>query len=100
MLDEQVRHVAALIQHARERQAQVIEPTAEAEAEWVQTVRDTPNPGARFYAECTPGYYNGEGRPGRDASLFSDLYGGGPVVFYDLVRAWRSSGEMKGLLMA
>ena len=45
MLDEQVRHIAELIQHANARQAQVIEPTAEAEAEWVQTVRDTPNAG-------------------------------------------------------
>jgi cation diffusion facilitator CzcD-associated flavoprotein CzcO len=33
MLDEQVRHIAEVIQQAEQRQAQVIEPTAEAEAE-------------------------------------------------------------------
>src|SRR6202046_3490520 len=42
MLDEQVRHIAEVIQQAERRQAQVIEPTAEAVAEWGQTVRDTP----------------------------------------------------------
>ena len=96
MLDEQVRHIAELIRHAKLRQAQVIEPTAEAEAQWVQAVRDTPNPGRRFYMECTPGYYNGEGQLGR-LGLFSELYGAGPVVFYDLVRDWRANGAMKGL---
>jgi cation diffusion facilitator CzcD-associated flavoprotein CzcO len=45
MLDEQVRHIGEVIQQAEQRRAQVIEPTAEAEAEWVQTVRDTPTPG-------------------------------------------------------
>jgi cation diffusion facilitator CzcD-associated flavoprotein CzcO len=96
MLDEQVRHIAEVIQEAEQRQAQVIEPTAEAEVEWVQTVRDTPNAGTRFYMECTPGYYNGEGRRG-GLGLFSELYGAGPVVFFDLVRDWRGSGGMKGL---
>ncbi len=99
MLDEQVRHVAEIIQHARSRQAEVIEPTAEAEAEWVQTIRDTPNAGVRFYMECTPGYYNGEGQLGR-LGLFSELYGAGPVVFHELVREWRTNGEMKGLQFA
>jgi cation diffusion facilitator CzcD-associated flavoprotein CzcO len=97
MLDEQVRHIAEIVQQAEQRQAQVIEPTAEAEAEWVQAVRDTPNAGTRFYMECTPGYYNGEGRRG-GLGLFSELYGAGPVVFFDLVRDWRT--EMKGLQFA
>ena len=61
MLDEQVRHIAEVIQQAEQRQAQVIEPTTEAEAEWVQTVRDTPNAGNRFYMECTPGTITGRG---------------------------------------
>jgi cyclohexanone monooxygenase len=99
MLDEQVRHIADVIQHARLHQAQVIEPTAEAEADWLQTLRDTPNPGEKFYRECTPGYYNAEGKPG-GGGFFSGLYGGGPVVFYNLVRDWRTEGGMKGLQFA
>src|ERR1700748_3014319 len=32
MLDEQSRHIAEVVRHASERQAQIIEPTAEADA--------------------------------------------------------------------
>ena len=76
MLDEQVRHIAEVIQHAEQRQAQVIEPTAEAEAEWVQTIRDTPNAGEQFYMQCTPGYYNGEGHRMVSAAVQRTLWGG------------------------
>jgi cation diffusion facilitator CzcD-associated flavoprotein CzcO len=96
MLYEQTRHVTDIIKQARLRQAQAIEPTAEAEADWVQTIRDTPLQNERFFSECTPGYYNAEGKLG-NGGFFSDLYGAGPLVFYDLVNDWRATGEMKGL---
>jgi cyclohexanone monooxygenase len=96
MLYEQTRHVSEIIQHAKLRQAQVIEPTAEAEADWVQAVRETPLQNEAFFRECTPGYYNEEGKLGK-GGFFSDLYGAGPLVFYDLVNDWRTTGGMKGL---
>ena len=96
LLYEQARHVAEIIQHARLRQAQMIEPTAEAEADWVQTIKDTPLQNEKFFRECTPGYYNAEGKLG-NGGFFSNLYGAGPLVFYDLVNEWRVAGGMKGL---
>ncbi len=96
MLDEQARHIAEIIQQAKLRQAQIVEPTAEAEADWVQTIRDTPLQNEKFFSDCTPGYYNAEGKLG-NGGFFSDLYGAGPLVFYDLVRDWRTKGGMKGL---
>ncbi len=96
MLDEQVRHVAEVIQHANLRQAQCIEPTAEAEAAWVQTIRDHAALNLEFRTDCTPGYYNAEGKPGA-GGIFDGLYGPGPVAFYDLVRAWRSDRTLPGL---
>ena len=96
MLYEQARHIAAVIEQARLRQAQVIEPTPEAEADWVQTIRDTPLQNEKFFSDCTPGYYNAEGKLGH-GGFFSDLYGAGPLVFYDLVNDWRTKGGMKGL---
>jgi cyclohexanone monooxygenase len=99
MLHEQVRHVASVIESARERQAQVLEPTAEAEEGWLQAIREAPNGGARFYMECTPGYYNAEGQPGK-LSFFSEVYGPGPIAFFDLVRDWREKDGMKGLSFA
>jgi cyclohexanone monooxygenase len=98
MLDEQIRHIVEIIERARSRQARSIEPTPEAEAEWVNTIRRTSGLNLQFRTDCTPGYYNAEGMPGR-GGIFDELYGAGPVVFYDLVRAWRSHGELPGLRM-
>ena len=95
MLDEQSRHVADVIREAELCQARTVEPTAEAEAEWVQTIKDTPLQNAKFYRECTPGYYNGEGKQG-SLGFYSNLYGGGALAFYDLMRKWREKG-MEGL---
>ncbi len=50
-----------------------------------------------FLRECTPGYYNNEGRPDEGKGFVDGLYGGGPVEFSDLVRKWRESDELKGL---
>jgi cyclohexanone monooxygenase len=97
MLDEQVRHVADLVQQAAKRQARVIEPTPEGEAGWVQAIRDTPRMNQDFLKSCTPGYYNGEGKIGEGKGIFDELYGLGPVVFYELVRNWRAEGSFEGI---
>jgi cyclohexanone monooxygenase len=97
MLDEQSRHIAEVVKHAAERQAQVIEPTSDAEAGWVRVIEEKSTYDMKFRSECTPGYYNGEGRAGEGKGLFDGLYGPGPVAFYDLVNAWRADGRMEGL---
>jgi cyclohexanone monooxygenase len=51
----------------------------------------------QFRSDCTPGYYNGEGRAGDGAGLFDGLYGPGSVAFFALLKAWREDGVMKGL---
>jgi cyclohexanone monooxygenase len=100
MLDEQARHISDLVQQANLHQAQTIEPTAEAEAAWVQTIRDKAAQNLQFRLDCTPGYYNGEGKAGEGGGIFDGLYGPGPIAFYDLVRAWRADGKMEGLTIA
>jgi cation diffusion facilitator CzcD-associated flavoprotein CzcO len=97
MLEEQSRHIAELIQHAKSNEARCLEPTPEAEAEWAETMKQKAINSRNFLEACTPGYYNNEGNV--DAGFgFGALYGGGPVEFYDLVRKWREDGQMKGLL--
>ncbi|MGH6956316.1 MAG: flavin-containing monooxygenase, partial [Caulobacteraceae bacterium] len=96
LLDEQARHMAHVIGEARLRQATAIEPTAEAEAGWVQTIVDTARLNLEFRQACTPGYYNGEGKAGSADGLFAGLYGPGPVKFFELLEAWREGG-MEGL---
>ena len=61
MLDEQARHVAHVVKAASEHQAQMVEPTLEAESGWLETIRATAIDTLAFRQACTPGYYNGEG---------------------------------------
>jgi cyclohexanone monooxygenase len=97
MLEEQSRHITELIQHAKAQEARCIEPTPEAEAEWVATIKQKAMNNRDFLEACTPGYYNNEGKPEKGFGLAGELYGGGPVEFHELIRRWRQDGEMKGL---
>jgi hypothetical protein len=56
------------------------------------------DPGVLGSTECTPGYYNNEGRPmGRRERLNSSGYPEGPVAYFAYIDAWRRSGEFAGL---
>ncbi len=99
LLDEQAHHIAHVVGEANLRQAATVEPTAEAEAAWVQTIVDTARLNLEFRQACTPGYYNGEGRASGVDGLFAGLYGPGPVRFFELIQAWREGG-MDGLEIA
>jgi len=97
MLEEQARHITELILHAKAQEARCIEPTPEAEAEWVATIKEKALNNREFLEACTPGYYNNEGKPAQGVGLAGELYGGGPVEFHELIRKWRTELQMKGL---
>jgi cation diffusion facilitator CzcD-associated flavoprotein CzcO len=97
MLEEQAQHITGLIQHAKSQEARCIEPSADAEAEWVATIKEKALNNQKFLQACTPGYYNNEGKPAEGVGLAGELYGGGSVEFHELIRRWREDGEMKGL---
>ena len=97
MLDGQSEHIAKLLTEARARQAKTIEPTAEAEAEWVKVIR-APNPFKDLIATCTPGYYNAEGKATDETpGVFDNVYSAGPIHFYQMLDAWLNEGSYKGL---
>ncbi|MDZ4866120.1 MAG: NAD(P)/FAD-dependent oxidoreductase [Alphaproteobacteria bacterium] len=95
MLDEQAFHIADVVRRAGERQAAKVEVTPEGEAAWIDTIKRNALQNAAFRAECTPGYYNGEGRAG--AGFLDGLYGPGSVAFFELAREWRAKEDMPGL---
>ncbi|HYL59823.1 MAG TPA: NAD(P)/FAD-dependent oxidoreductase [Candidatus Acidoferrales bacterium] len=97
MLEEQAQHITEMIQHAKSHEARCIEPTVEAEAEWVATIKSKAMNNQDFLQACTPGYYNNEGKPGQGTGLAGELYGGGSVEFHEIIRRWRTDGQMKGL---
>ncbi|MGK2871973.1 MAG: flavin-containing monooxygenase [Alphaproteobacteria bacterium] len=98
LLNEQAEHITYVIKHAMDRQAKSVEATPEAEAGWVNTMRSKARLGARYYAECTPGYYNNEGNTSDPSKGFlAGSYGGGPQEFFDILHQWRADGDLKGL---
>ena len=94
LLDEQARHISYIVDQVKRRGAQCVEPTEEAETEWVDAIRNGFSPRKKFLQECTPSYYNGEGTGN---GIFDQLYGPGPLAFFDLIRAWRADGALSGL---
>ncbi|HSM94495.1 MAG TPA: NAD(P)/FAD-dependent oxidoreductase [Rhizomicrobium sp.] len=96
MLNAQSQHMAYVIKQAGERQARTIEPTEESEKAWVQTIIDVAMMRQQFLEECTPGYYNNEGKPSV-AAVRNGPYGAGSIAFIKLLENWRAEGSLKGL---
>jgi cation diffusion facilitator CzcD-associated flavoprotein CzcO len=96
-LNEQAKHVAHILSEARDRQKQTVEATAQAEQDYCDEVRRLAIVGSKFYAECTPGYYNSEGKQGNKQGFFTDMHGAGPIRFYEMLQEWRDDGRMEGL---
>jgi cyclohexanone monooxygenase len=96
MLNEQSKHLAYVIKTAQDRQATRVETTPEAESAWVETIVNSALQRQRFQEECTPGYYNNEGKPS-PAAARNGSFGGGSIAFIQMLKDWRAAGELKGL---
>ncbi len=99
-LNEQANHVTYMVSETRRRRQEALEPTEAAQDAYVAEVRSLARMGERFYRECTPGYYNSEGAVGNRAGFFSDMYGAGPLKFFQVLEAWRGTGRMDGLALS
>src|SRR5262249_15245674 len=99
-LNEQARHVVYMVTEAQKRGHATLEPTAEAEEAYCEEIRSLARLGVRYYQECTPGYYNSEGSSGNRGGFFSNMYGAGPIKFFELLKAWRETGRMDGLALS
>jgi cation diffusion facilitator CzcD-associated flavoprotein CzcO len=101
LLDEQARHVAYIYRTMRERGIARIEPSAEAVDAYVQLIRSSPVGDSLldFYFDCTPGYFNMEGRAKKAEDIFfGGRYGDGPIPFFKMLEAWQTEGSMPGFV--
>ena len=96
MLNEQGKHLAYIAKHCIDRQVRTVETTKEAEDAWVQTIIDSALMRQQFQEECTPGYYNNEGKPSPLAAR-NGSYGKGSMAFIKLIEDWRADGSLEGL---
>ncbi|WP_294079336.1 NAD(P)/FAD-dependent oxidoreductase [Sphingomonas sp.] len=96
-LNEQAKHAAYIMQETRDRGADIVEATREAEDGWVAEMKSKAHLGRAFYESCTPGYYNSEGRPDDPFGFLAGAYGGGSIRFLKMLEDWRASGAMTGV---
>jgi cyclohexanone monooxygenase len=96
MINEQSKHIGYILRHCADHQVRVIEPGQAAEQAWVQTIVDLSIMRAAFLEECTPGYYNNEGKVAQ-MNARNGSYGAGPVAFVKVLEDWRAEGGLQGL---
>jgi cyclohexanone monooxygenase len=96
LLDEESRHIAWIIGRCFDQDVRTLEVSEAAEAEWVEAVLRLARLGRQFLEECTPGYYNNEGKLSERAAQ-NGFFGGGSIEFFRILREWRAEGGMKGL---
>ncbi len=99
LLDELAVHIAHIVRHALDEGITRVEASEAAEDAWVQTILDKGTRGGIIGdPDCTPGYYNNEGKPN---PLFEQSvpYGEGSIPFFNILEEWRAAGRFEGLEM-
>ena len=101
LIDELSDQLAYVLGEAAKVDATIVEPTRQAVDAYVRTLRDSD--GGRglldFHAECTPGYFNAEGKAHKAEDLFAGGRFADPIEYYRLMQAWRAEGALRGLLL-
>jgi len=89
--------IAKILNHALALGADRVEVTDEAQRAWV-TMLENSQRAFLGNPDCTPGYYNNEGRPiGRKERLNGSGYPEGPVAYWQYLERWRDAGDFAGL---
>ena len=94
---DHARTIAQIVSHAQTHGFAEVEPTAEAEAAWVDLIVTAQGGGMLAAPDCTPGFWNNEGQGWSQAFRQSQGHPGGPQGFFDHIKAWRDAGRFDGL---
>ena len=88
--------VACVVRHAEEKGHATVEPSEEAEQQWLDFLLT--GPAARLGStECTPGYYNNEGQGYGEQERFALGHPAGPLGYFGHIDQWRKAGTFSGL---
>ncbi|KAL5115003.1 hypothetical protein ACEQ8H_007112 [Pleosporales sp. CAS-2024a] len=93
---EQARHFAYVISECQKRDIRTLEPTQEAEEAWCDIIVKGAALRGDYFKECTPGYYNNEGKPSMAAAR-NATYAYGSPAFIKILTEWRKAGDLAGL---
>jgi len=98
LLDEAARHMAFIVEHLESSGQSTVEATESAEVAWAKVIVDnaTDGVGGLGGSDCTPSYYNNEGKE-LDEPFYAAPYGGGSIAFFEMMQAWRDACTFDGL---
>ncbi len=88
MMRKQGEHFAHVVKRCLDAGTRVMDVKPEAEAAWRDALLRAASVDEEFLRDCTPGYYNNEGRNQED-SIWLSSFGGGPFAYMQLLQAWR-----------
>ena len=92
-------HIAHIISDVLKRGATVVEPSKEAQDEYVRHFQEMEVDLSEFQRQCPPSYFNNEGEVKPKWGLFR-IYGPGWDAFQKSLQDWRDKGDLKGLVVA
>ncbi|WP_293876106.1 MULTISPECIES: NAD(P)/FAD-dependent oxidoreductase [unclassified Sphingomonas] len=98
-LAEGAKAIAAVVGHARRADRPVVEATQAAEDAWVAHCGEVAANLVPFFEQCTPGYYNLEGKLTQEAAQGFG-YGAGAAAFFALKDRWLADGQFDGLVFS
>ena len=93
---QQGHHIAYIVSEALKRGAAVVEPTKEAQDEYVRRFKEIEIDMSEFQGTCTPSYFNNEGQAKPNWALFRS-WGYGWDAFQGMLKEWRDKGDLAGL---
>jgi cation diffusion facilitator CzcD-associated flavoprotein CzcO len=96
-LTESGRTIAVTVRHALDHGFDQVEVTKDAEDAWIELLLTGPGFGIIGSPECTPGYYNNEGQPGRQGAELMRGYPLGAMAYFQYIDDWRTNGDFDGL---
>jgi len=88
--------VVQVVTHVEAQGFSEVEPTAEAEAAWVDVILKAQG-SMLSSGDCTPGYFNNEGQGFSKEFRQAQGHPGGAEGFFKHIEEWRSSGKYEGL---
>jgi hypothetical protein len=91
-------HIAYIISETLKRGATVVEPSNEAQDQYVRHFEELEIDLSEFQRQCPPSYFNNEGDAKPKWALFRG-YGLGWNAFEKLLQDWRDKGDMEGLIL-
>ncbi|WP_235536558.1 NAD(P)/FAD-dependent oxidoreductase [Phenylobacterium sp. Root700] len=98
-LGEAGKIFAQMVRYGLSNGVKAFDATTQAEIAWTDRLRAMAGARTRYDLECTPGYYNNEGKPAEFEGLNS-FYPEGAAAFIRLMDDWVSDGRFEGLDLA